>query len=480
MFVGTGSDVGKSVINAAFCRIFKQDGYNPAPFKAQNMSLNSYPTKDGLEIGRAQAAQAGACGIECSVDMNPILLKPNNNITAQLVLNGRAVANKSAAEYFDKSTHGNLFKYATEAFDRLNSLHNPIVMEGAGSISEVNLWDRDIVNMRMALYADAAVYLIADIDRGGVFGSLYGTIMLLPPEQRNSIKGIIINKFRGDINLFEQGRKMVEELTGIPLVAVVPYLDDIFIEQEDSLSHQRHTSENNQRRVVVAVVLLKHLSNFTDFNMLERHPAVQLIYACTAADLADADIVIIPGSKNTISDMGYLRRSGLAKAILEHHAQGKPLYGICGGFQMMGEMIYDPHHIEGETEAMPALSILPISTTLLPEKTTRQCTFHTTEFDASGNGYEIHVGVTASHRPFAILDNGQKDGFYLNAKCWGTYIHGVFDNPSVVASILNQISADVPCAPDYETIKEQGYDRLADWVRQCTDMEYIYRTMKYD
>lgn len=477
MFVGTGSDVGKSVINAAFCRIFLQDGYQPAPFKAQNMSLNSYVTKDELEIGRAQAVQAEACGIDCMVEMNPILLKPTNSISAQVVLNGKATKNKSASEYFEKTDRDFLFEHAKKAFDTLNGQYNPIVLEGAGSISEINLWDKDIVNMRMALYAEAVVYLIADIDRGGVFGSVYGSIQLLPENERKSIKGIIINKFRGDINLFREGQKILEDLTGIPVVGVIPYFKDIFVEQEDSVVLDSYRSEISDKKTRVAVVLLKHMSNFTDFNIFEQHPSVQLLYASHIEELENADIIIIPGSKNTISDLQYLRSSGLAKAIKKHHLKNKPLYGICGGFQMMGEMVYDPDHVEGGIEAMPGLGIFPVSTTLDGSKTTRQCQFNTVEFQTSGIGYEIHCGITHSNKPFAILDNDKSDGYFLNENTWGTYIHGVFDNTSILTRILRQVDSSIETSVDYKQIKEEGYNRLADWVHENVDMEYIYKTM---
>ena len=257
MFVGTGSDVGKSIINAGFCRIFMQDGYHPAPFKAQNMSLNSYPTKDNLEIGRAQAVQAEACGVDCTVDMNPVLLKPTTDSSSQVIVCGKPIGNRSAKEYFQVNNHQELFGEVTAAFDRLNADYSPVVIEGAGSISEMNLWDRDIVNMRMAEYADAATYLIADIDRGGVFASLYGSVMLLPESQRKLIKGFIINKFRGDISLFEDGRAMIEQITGVPVVGVLPYFRDIFIEQEDSVVLDKMKQSGGEQGCVrIAVVML--------------------------------------------------------------------------------------------------------------------------------------------------------------------------------------------------------------------------------
>ncbi len=478
MFVGTGSDVGKSVINAGFCRIFLQDGYTPAPFKSQNMSLNSYATVDNLEIGRAQAVQAEACGINCSTDMNPILLKPVSNHTSQLVLHGKPFGNKSAMEYFNKTNRSELFVEVKEAFNRLKSSYSPIVMEGAGSISEVNLWDKDIVNMSMAEYADAAVYLIADIDKGGVIASVYGSILLLPAHQRKLIKGIIINKFRGDVRLFEDGKKIIKDLTGVPVVGVIPYFRDIFIEQEDSVVLDNITSEHKNESINIAVVLLKSMSNFTDFNMLERTHGVNLIYTANPSKLSEADIIIIPGSKNTISDMQFIREMGLHKSILNHYKNGKPVYGICGGYQMMGEMIFDPLKIEGDNEAMPGLGMLPITTTIEKGKVTRQCTFKMINSEITGEGYEIHSGATISKSPLCVMDNGIEDGYYLNDKCWGSYIHGIFDNKDVIEYILKQVSNREHKVEDYKSFKERNYNLLADKIRECIDMDYIYKTLE--
>ncbi|MFR9565825.1 MAG: cobyric acid synthase [Rikenellaceae bacterium] len=479
MFVGTGSDVGKSVVNTGFCRIFLQDGYNPAPFKAQNMSLNSYATPDALEIGRAQAVQAEACGLECTTDMNPILLKPTTHQSSQVILNGKPAGNKSALDYFKKDNRAELFVHAKAAFDRLSSQYSPIVLEGAGSISEVNLWDKDIVNMRMAEHANAATILVADIDRGGVFASVYGSIMLLPESQRQLIKGIIINKFRGDIRLFDEGRTIIEELTGVPVVGVLPYFNDVEIEQEDSVALERR-SDNvaHNGDIIIAVVMLRSISNFTDFNSLERLDGVSLNYVTTAKEIEDADIVIIPGSKNTISDLKYLRERSLAKAIINHHKAGKPLYGICGGYQIMGRMVYDPHHIEGETESMAGLGILPISTNIEGGKTTRQCKFKMVNSDAQGIGYEIHSGVTQSDSPLTTLEDGTTEGYYLNERCWGSYLHGIFDNKSVIEQILSLVDHRSVEVADYQESKEKNYNLLAENMRKHIDMKQIYKMLE--
>jgi len=481
MFVGTGSDVGKSVLNAGFCRIFKQDGLNPAPFKAQNMSLNSYPTSDGLEIGRAQAVQAEACGIDCRVEMNPVLLKPTGYMDSQIVLNGKPWANKSAKAYFNETDRDFLFSEAMTAFSRLENDFNPIVVEGAGSISEINLWKKDITNMRVAVEKNAATYLIADIDKGGVFGSLYGTMMLLPENERKLIKGIIINKFRGDISLFEDGAKKLEELCEIPVVGIIPYFRDIYIDDEDSVVVDKKQFKAVEGKTNIAVVLLRHMSNFTDFNFLEQMPEVNLFYAATPEDIDEADIVVLPGSKNTIADILFLQKQGMAKAVKKAHEQGKAVYGICGGFQMMGEWIHDPKQIEGKVEKVPGLGILPVETIITEEKVTEQCTF-TFRNQLQGKGYEIHMGETVAKKssPVCLINGMKEDGFFLNSKTWGTYIHGIFDNKEIVNSVLEESGQKVVTELDFQQFKEEQYDKLANLIRENVDMEYIYTSMKID
>ena len=483
MFVGTGSDVGKSVINAAFCRIFLQDGYHPAPFKAQNMSLNSFATPDGFEIGRAQAVQAEACGIACMVEMNPVLLKPTSDQSAQVVLNGKPIGNQSAKEYFLDTNRDALFDEAMRSFYVLNKKYNPIVMEGAGSISEVNLWEKDITNMRVAVKTNAATFLIADIDKGGIFGSIYGTIELLPLEERKQIKGIIINKFHGDPDLFKDGKKMLEELTGVPVVAVIPYYRDIFIEDEDSVVLDKKHGNTLSNKTNIVVVLLKHMSNFTDFNVLERIPEVHLFYTHEIEDVINADIIIIPGSKNTIHDLLFLRKTGLAKAIITAHENGKSVYGICGGFQMMGTEIRDPYHVEGEVESIPGLGILPVTTTLTKEKITEQCNFTFQSNEEVNKGYEIHMGETIFDSnskviPLCITDSDENDGCFLNNKTWGTYIHGIFDHISVIQEIVKSTGSKIKMDFDVDQFKEEQYNKLADLVRESTDMNYIYKVLR--
>lgn len=481
MFVGTGSDVGKSVINAGFGRIFKQDGLHPAPFKAQNMSLNSYPTADGLEIGRAQAVQAEACGVDCRVEMNPVLLKPTGYMDSQIVLNGKPWANKSAKEYFNETDRDFLFSEAMGAFSRLEEEFNPIVVEGAGSISEVNLWEKDITNMRVAVEKGAATYLIADIDKGGVFGSVYGSILLLPEEERKQVKGIIINKFRGDITLFEDGAKKLEELCGIPVVGIIPHFRDIYIDDEDSVVVDKKQFKSVEGKTNIAVVLLRHMSNFTDFNFLERMPEVNLFYAATPEDVDQADIVILPGSKNTISDMLFLQKQGMATAVKKAHEKGKAVYGICGGFQMMGQWIKDPEFVEGNIEMVPGLGILPVETTITEEKVTEQCTFSFQD-KLEGKGYEIHMGETICEKPqpLCLIDGEKPDGYFQNAKTWGTYIHGIFDNAEIVNTILAESGQAVSIEMDFQKFKEEQYDKLANLIRENVDMDYVYKSMELD
>ncbi len=447
MFAGTGSDVGKSIVAAAFCRIFKQDGYEPAPFKAQNMALNSYATPEGLEIGRAQAVQAEAACIPCHTDMNPLLLKPQSDHTSQVILNGRPIGNKDAYDYWRPTSKSpinptkpntpiDFKKEVHAAFDRLASRYNPIVMEGAGSIAEINLKDRDLVNMSMARHAKADVILVGDIDRGGVFASVYGSIMLQSPEDR------------------------------VPVLGVIPYYKDIFIEEEDSVSLEKKRKQLAEGKVNIAVVLLRHISNYTDFDTLERDPRVNLFYTNNTQDISQADIIILPGTKSTLDDLMELRRNGCAQAIQRAHRDGKMVIGICGGYQMLGQSIDDPEGIEGDIKHLPGLGLLPIHTTMGAEKTTKQVTF---QFDGQTcQGYEIHQGVSDTNE--AILQSGH---------CIGTYIHGFLDNAAVIEYVLRgkKLEGRGERAVSYRDFKEQQYDKLAAHVRQYVDIERIYQIL---
>ncbi len=507
MFAGTGSDVGKSVIATAFCRIFLQDGYHPAPFKAQNMALNSYATPEGLEIGRAQAVQAEAAGIPCHTDMNPLLLKPSSDKTSQVVLNGQPIGNQGAYDYF-RGGEGRekLRKEVCAAFDRLAGRFNPIVMEGAGSIAEVNLRKVDLVNMPMAIHAGAKVILVADIDRGGVFASVYGSIMLLTEEERKHIAGIIINKFRGDLRLFDEGVKIIEDLCKVPVLGVLPFLKDIHIEEEDSVAMEAKQHQAQEGKVNVAVVLLSHLSNFTDFNTLERDDRIHLFYTNNTDDLRRADIIIIPGSKSTISDLMEIRRNGVAQAILQAYHDGKTIFGICGGYQMMGLSVADPSHIEGATERMPGLGLLPVETVIGEDKRTVQTQFHFLHYPTLCQGYEIHMGtsricepeehdspvqprdassVQTTPSPLTTSADGRTEGCYVNDRCMGTYMHGILDNPVVIDHLLrpfDEVNKERRMSGhatsnehiDYATYKQQQYDLLAAEVRRHVDMAKIY------
>lgn len=464
MLVGTGSDVGKSIIATALCRIFKQDGYRPAPFKAQNMALNSFATPEGLEIGRAQAVQAEACGLPPHTDMNPLLLKPNSEHTTQVVLNGKPIGNRSAYDYFRKEGRVQLRIAVHAAYDRLSLKYNPIVLEGAGSVSEINLRDSDLVNMPMARYAGADVILVADIDRGGVFASCYGSIMLQTPEDRKLIKGIIVNKFRGDIRLFESGKKMLEDICGVPVLGVVPMLPDINIEEEDSVALEKKQHSPAENKVNVVVVMLRHISNFTDFNILERDPRVNLFYSSNTSDIETADIIILPGTKATLDDLLELRRNGVAKSILMAHKKGKTIVGICGGYQMLGLTVNDPDGVEGSIPALPGLGLLDIHTTMSSEKTTRQVEFM---FDGEKcRGYEIHQGKSGRMENGEIVCDG--GDYQIKDNVIGTYIHGILDNKPVIDYILKDVS------PESRQCTEDPYDRLAEHVRKHVDIHQIY------
>lgn len=494
MLAGTGSDVGKSILATALCRIFLQDGYHPAPFKAQNMALNSYATPDGFEIGRAQAVQAEAAGVPCHTDMNPLLLKPSSDHTSQVVLNGKPIGNRNAYDYFKKEGRQELRDQVNAAFDRLAARFNPIVMEGAGSISEINLRETDLVNMPMARHADANVILVADIDRGGVFASAYGSIALQLPDDKKRIKGIIVNKFRGDLRLFEEGVKIMEDICGVPVIGVVPYYKGIHIEEEDSLELSQKQRSAIEGKINIAVILLRHLSNFTDFNMLEHDDRVNLFYTNNPDEIQKADIILLPGTKSTLDDLYDIRRNGVAEAILRAHREGVTVMGICGGYQMMGMMVSDPDGVEGSIRQLPGLGLLPMETVMQGDKVTRQTRFKLSEycgidephasdpgFDASG--YEIHMGKSVpvsgcDYRPMNVLEDGSMDGCVVDRKTCGTYIHGILDNADVINWLLEPYSSKKESQMSYSEFKQQQYDLLAGHVRKHLNMDLLYKIMK--
>jgi len=496
MVQGTASHVGKSILVAAFCRILKQDGYNVAPFKAQNMALNSFITRDGGEMGRAQVVQAEAAGLEPHWDMNPVLIKPNTDVGAQVIIHGRVYQNMSATLYHDFKKEAVVF--VRQSFQRLSEKYDFIVIEGAGSPAEINLRENDIVNMGMAEIADCPVILAGDIDRGGVFASLVGTIELLTKDERQRIKGFIINKFRGDISLLKPGLDFLEEKTGIPVLGTIPYFKDIYIPEEDSVSLERDMPSGGNGKVDIAVIYLPHISNFTDFDPFEREPDIKLKYVNYGEKIGNADVVIIPGSKNTIDDLNYLHNSGYVREILQHHRNGGSVIGICGGYQMLGEDIADPYHIETSIESINGIGLLPVRTLIEKEKVTCQVsakihpsnrTFKNTD---ELRGYEIHMGKTELRDEkymFEIIQREEKqtstpDGFIsADGRVWGTYIHGIFDNDGFRQEFIKRVkeakgisvSPEAHASFSFQEFKETQYDRLAELVRRNIDMEAFYR-----
>jgi adenosylcobyric acid synthase len=481
MLAGTASNVGKSILTTAFCRIFRQDGFTPAPFKAQNMSLNSYATPEGYEIGRAQATQAEAAGIPCHTDMNPVLLKPNGNLSSQVILNGKPIGNQSAYDYFKKEGKDALFEEVKKSFTRLSSQYNPIVMEGAGSIAELNLKDKDIVNMRMAQFANAAVILVADIDRGGVFASVYGSIKLLPEHERKLIKGIIVNKFRGDARLFDSGIKILEEITEVPVLGVVPYFRDIDIDEEDSVALETRNTQADPHKTNVCIIRHPQLSNFTDFKIMEKLEGIHVYYTADQSKVAQADVIILPGSKNTIGDMQALYDNGLAACIHHAYLSGKKIIGICGGYQMLGEEIHDPFNVESDKGSIKGLGLLPVKTILAQTKQTYQKKFrYRNNGDEICNGYEIHMGTTepiGDNNPVNQMDDGSTDGYFRDERCWGSYMHGIFDNPAVLSDLFKDHNVAIPDTR-HDTYKETQYDALAGWVRQSVNIDKVYNIMQ--
>lgn len=496
MVQGTMSNVGKSLITAGLCRIFKQDGYRVAPFKSQNMALNSFITNKGLEMGRAQVMQAEAAGIEPDVRMNPILLKPTNDTGSQVIVNGEVRGTMSARDYF--AYKHNLIPDVMKAFSELAAENDIIVIEGAGSPAEVNLKQEDIVNMGMARMAKAPVLLVGDIDRGGVFAQLIGTVDLLEEDERKMVKGLIINKFRGDKTILDPGIEILEEKAGIPVVGVAPYLH-IDVEDEDSLS-ERLTASDQADLIDIAVVRLPRISNFTDLNVMETIPGVSVRYIRNPQELKNPDMIVIPGSKNTISDLLWMRQNGLEAAILKQAHEGKVVFGICGGFQMLGETLSDPMGIE-TTGEVRGMGLLPIETVFLDGKTRTRVegTFHLegSVFESLGTkglqaeGYEIHMGQStlmegARHLltvTDAVTGETKEDGAYKE-NVFGSYIHGIFDGPEIAQTIVRVLAERKGIEMgelgtlSYAQYKETQYDLLAAGLREHLDMEKIYEILE--
>ena len=498
MVVGTMSNSGKSLLTAGLCRVFNQDGYKVAPFKSQNMALNSFITKEGAEMGRAQVVQAEAANIEPSVMMNPILLKPTSDSGSQVIVNGEAIGTMKAQEYY--AMKHTLRPAVQEAFDKLSSQYDIVCIEGAGSPAEINIKKDDFVNMGMAQMAKAPVLLVADIDRGGVFASIYGTLMLLEPEERAMVKGVIINKFRGDVEILRPGLRMIEEKTGVPVIGVLPMLN-VDIEDEDSLS-ERISGHSEVDLIDIAVIRTPRMSNYTDFNVFELIPGVSLRYVKNVRDLGNPDMIIIPGTKNTIGDLKWLRQSGVEAAILKHASNGTVIFGICGGYQMLGKNISDPYGVE-EGGDFPGLGLLDITTSFIEHKRTIQMEgcfgdvkgiFH----ELTGmplHGYEIHSGVTSfdaknamtNIRPIheagdEFAEGNQNITYKMNV--YGTYVHGVFDGDGIAAKIVEALLAKKGLhMEDVKTInfadyKRQQYDILADAVRKDIDMQKVYEILE--
>ncbi|HIZ79884.1 MAG TPA: cobyric acid synthase [Candidatus Lachnoclostridium stercorigallinarum] len=496
MVQGTMSNAGKSFLAAGLCRVFKQDGWRVAPFKAQNMALNSFVTKEGLEMGRAQVVQAEAAGAEPEVAMNPILLKPSSQTGSQVIVNGEVLGNYSAEEYFTRRKE--LMPVVKEALDKLAKKYDIIVIEGAGSPAEINLKENDLANMGIARLAKAPVLLVGDIDRGGVFASLYGTVKLLEPEEQAMIRGIVINKFRGDVSLLKPGLDMIEELLDIPVVGVVP-MSQVDIEDEDSLAERLNRREK-KAGTDIAVIRLPHLSNFTDFDVFERLEGVSLRYVEEAEELGLPDVVIIPGTKNTMSDLKWMRDGGLAEKIQELSAVDIPVVGICGGFQMLGKRLSDPYGVENKG-TMDGLGLLDAKTVFSREKVRTQAKGKMAAAipgwdllaGMETEGYEIHMGVTRNLGDCREIMYSQKDGHPVlglgnsSGTVIGTYLHGFFDAPGMAERFVAQIEAgkraETEAAPpvqpshDWKQYREEQYDRLADLVRNSLDMEKVYEIL---
>ena len=495
MIQGTMSNAGKSLVTAGLCRVFKQDGYKVAPFKSQNMALNSFITKEGLEMGRAQVMQAEACGIEPSVNMNPILLKPTNDVGSQVIVNGEVLGNMSARDYYKKKTE--LIPHIMEAYNNLAKEYDIIVMEGAGSPAEINLKENDIVNMGMAKLVNSPVLLVGDIDRGGVFASIAGTLMLLEEDERKMIKGTIINKFRGDVNILKPGLDMIEEITKTPVVGVVPDMD-LDIDDEDSLS-ERFNNKGTVDLIDIAVIRLPRISNFTDFNTFEYIPGVSLRYVKSVRELKDPDMIILPGTKNTMEDLKWLRESGLETQILKQAAKGKVIFGICGGYQMLGMELSDPFNVEsGGT--MAGMGLLPTKTVFEKEKVRTRVSGNFNEVSGilaelsyvEFEGYEIHMGQTTydfNEEELTTIDNVngediiKNDGLYKD-NVYGSYIHGIFDKEEVSKAIVESlcihkgIDYSSISTVDIEKYKEEQYDKLAEGIRNSLDMKAIYKILE--
>nr|WP_106783220.1 cobyric acid synthase [Lysinibacillus timonensis] len=486
MIQGTHSDAGKSSIVTALCRIFHKEGYKTAPFKSQNMALNSYITVDGKEIGRAQGVQAEAAGIIATTDMNPILIKPTGEYKSQIVVNGKPFQNMKAGEYRQDFYEKGL-KIIEESYKKLSDVYERIIIEGAGSPAEINLNDRELVNMRVARIANAPVILVGDIEKGGVFASLVGTLQLLEPDDRKRIIGVIINKFRGDVSLLQPGLDWFEEYTGVPILGVVPFIENMFIEAEDSVVLSRYTAAKNiSKEIDIAVIRLPMISNFTDIDPLFEESDCHVRFVRTVEELGEPDLIIIPGSKNTIEDMMYLNNTGLSNRILHLvKEKDRTIFGICGGYQMLGEKIVDPYKVESSYEVANGLGLLPMTTKMTPMKTTihSEGVAHFGENMIPVSGYEIHMGESQFETKYdhlIRLSNRREGAITSNRKTIGTYLHGIFHNDEFREVILNDIRIMKGLEPIYNRAsftqkREEGFDLLAKVVKEHLDIERIHQ-----
>ena len=481
MIQGTMSNAGKSLLAAGLCRIFRQDGYRVAPFKSQNMALNSYITEDGLEMGRAQVMQAEAAGIKPMVCMNPILLKPTNHTGSQVIVNGEVLGNMPAREYFAYKKQ--LIPEIKKAFRELEDHADIIVIEGAGSPAEINLKQNDIVNMGLAKMVDAPVLLVGDIDRGGVFAQLLGTLMLLEEDEKSRVKGLIINKFRGDKSILDPGIEMLEEKGNVKVAGVVPYMN-LALEDEDSLTERFDKKEEGL--IDIAVIRYPRISNFTDFNIFEQMPGVTVRYVTSISELHHPDIIFLPGSKNTMGDLKWMRQNGLEAAV-KKFAVDIPVFGICGGYQMLGDEISDPDEVE-EGRSMRGMELLPVVTVLQKQKQRGQTEGRIAQVSGilkgiSGcgfDGYEIHMGKTG----WSEKKEKQPENVISAGNVYGSYIHGLFDHAETADVILHALAEKKGVSlqggemEDYRTFKEKQYDKLADTLRVYLDMEEIYGMLR--
>lgn len=483
MLQGTASSVGKSILTAALCRIFKQDGYRVCPYKSQNMSLNSYITKDGKEMGRAQVLQAYAAGLEPEAYMNPILLKPTSDKKCQIIVNGNVYGNSTAMEYHNLKTE---FKGMLKTqFDELSKNFDIMVIEGAGSPAEINLRERDIVNMGFAELVDAPVLLVGDIDKGGVFAALAGTMLLLKDEEKKRVKGTIINKFRGDVEILKPGLKMLEDIINIDCLGVIPYFN-LQLEDEDGAVE---FNRKNKSAIDIAVIKLPHISNFTDFDALKIEEDISVRFISKPEEFGKPDVLIIPGSKNTIDDLLHVRNIKLENSIKEFAKSGGLTIGICGGYQMLGKTIKDPYGIESSLTEIQGMDLLDIDTILEKEKVTTKIKGKNLKNGYDIYGYEIHMGIceygSTAVPLFEINEKNQekvqqKDGAIgINENVLGTYIHGIFDSVNFRQTVLNNIRKEKglkeKISPVYENVRERELDKLADIVRKNIDMEKIYK-----